>query len=206
MRTYNGSFIPLPGPTMPDSTRKQAAPCGAWASPITAAVVAAGATPLSGVLLDGDDVFWLAGRASEGGRNTLLRQRAGEAVGTDAGAVQRPHPRARVRRRRGAGGGRPRLVLEFRRQPHLPHRPRGDRQRACGGQRRRRAALGRLRAGPRHACAWWACAKTIRPARPIPSTRCAPSAPTAARRAGRRQRFLFLAAHVARTAGSLAWL
>ena len=40
---------------MPESTRKQAAPCGAWASPITAAVVAAGSTPLSGVLLDGAD-------------------------------------------------------------------------------------------------------------------------------------------------------
>lgn len=62
---------------MHDATRKQAAPCGAWTSPITAAIVAAGASPLSQVLLDGDDVYWLAGRASEGGRNTLLRQRAG---------------------------------------------------------------------------------------------------------------------------------
>jgi len=63
---------------MTDSSRKQAAPCGAWTSPITAAVVAAGSTPLSGVLLDGADLFWLAGRASEGGRTTLLRQRAGQ--------------------------------------------------------------------------------------------------------------------------------
>lgn len=62
---------------MPESSRKQAAPCGAWASPITAAVVAAGSTPLSGVLLDGADLYWLAGRASEGGRTTLLRQRDG---------------------------------------------------------------------------------------------------------------------------------
>jgi dipeptidyl aminopeptidase/acylaminoacyl peptidase len=60
---------------MPESTRKQAAPCGAWASPITAALVAAGSTPLSGLLLDGADLYWLAGRASEGGRTTLLRQR-----------------------------------------------------------------------------------------------------------------------------------
>ncbi len=64
---------PSQKPTMTDTTRKQAAPCGTWTSPITAAVVAAGATPLSQVLLDGGDVFWLAGRASEGGRNTLLR-------------------------------------------------------------------------------------------------------------------------------------
>jgi dipeptidyl aminopeptidase/acylaminoacyl peptidase len=42
-------------------------------------VVAAGATPLSSVALDGGDVYWLAGRASEGGRNTLLRRR-GDAV------------------------------------------------------------------------------------------------------------------------------
>jgi dipeptidyl aminopeptidase/acylaminoacyl peptidase len=63
---------------MPESSRKQAAPCGAWASPISAAVVAAGSTPLSGVLLDGADLYWLAGRASEGGRTTLLRQRGSE--------------------------------------------------------------------------------------------------------------------------------
>jgi dipeptidyl aminopeptidase/acylaminoacyl peptidase len=65
---------------MPESHRKQAAPCGAWASPITAAVVAAGSTPLSGVLLDGADLYWLAGRAAEGGRTTLLRQRGTEAA------------------------------------------------------------------------------------------------------------------------------
>jgi dipeptidyl aminopeptidase/acylaminoacyl peptidase len=57
--------------------RKQAAPCGAWNSPISASVVAAGAAPLSQVLLDGADVYWLAGRASEGGRNTLMRLRDG---------------------------------------------------------------------------------------------------------------------------------
>jgi dipeptidyl aminopeptidase/acylaminoacyl peptidase len=62
---------------MPESARKQAAQCGAWTSPITAALVAAGSTPLSGVLLDGADLYWLAGRASEGGRTTLLRQRGG---------------------------------------------------------------------------------------------------------------------------------
>jgi dipeptidyl aminopeptidase/acylaminoacyl peptidase len=63
---------------MQDPTRKQAAPCGTWTSPITAAVVAAGASPLSQVLLDGADVLWLAGRASEAGRNTLLRRRGGQ--------------------------------------------------------------------------------------------------------------------------------
>ncbi|UMR31689.1 S9 family peptidase [Massilia sp. MB5] len=53
------------------------APHGAWPSPISAATVAAGATPLSQLALggtDGRDIFWLAGRASEAGRNTLLRR------------------------------------------------------------------------------------------------------------------------------------
>jgi len=41
-------------------------------------MVAAGASPLTQLALggaDGGDILWLAGRASEGGRNTLLRQR-----------------------------------------------------------------------------------------------------------------------------------
>jgi dipeptidyl aminopeptidase/acylaminoacyl peptidase len=49
---------------------------GAWPSTISAARVAAGATPLSTLMLggaDGNDIFWLAGRAAEAGRNTLLR-------------------------------------------------------------------------------------------------------------------------------------
>ncbi|NRR29917.1 S9 family peptidase [Oxalobacteraceae bacterium] len=53
---------------------------GAWPSTIGAAQVAAGATPLSQLMLggaDGGDIFWLAGRASEAGRNTLLRRRGG---------------------------------------------------------------------------------------------------------------------------------
>ncbi len=59
---------------------KQAAICGAWPSPISAAIVAAGASPLSQVALDGADAYWLAGRASEGGRTTLLRQRGQDVV------------------------------------------------------------------------------------------------------------------------------
>ena len=53
-------------------------PYGIWPSPISAAIVAAGASPLTQLALggaDGNDVYWLAGRASEAGRNTLLRQR-----------------------------------------------------------------------------------------------------------------------------------
>lgn len=52
------------------------APYGAWPSTISAARVAAGATPMSALQLggaDGSDIFWLAGRPAEAGRTTLLR-------------------------------------------------------------------------------------------------------------------------------------
>ncbi|MRW90334.1 prolyl oligopeptidase family serine peptidase [Duganella sp. FT80W] len=52
------------------------APFGAWPSTISAERVAAGAVPMSSLMLggaDGSDIFWLAGRAAEAGRNTLLR-------------------------------------------------------------------------------------------------------------------------------------
>ncbi|NNG24865.1 S9 family peptidase [Telluria aromaticivorans] len=56
---------------------KQQAPCGTWTSPISAAVVAAGATPLASLTLDGASLYWLEGRASEAGRSTLVSS-AGE--------------------------------------------------------------------------------------------------------------------------------
>jgi dipeptidyl aminopeptidase/acylaminoacyl peptidase len=40
-------------------------------------MVAAGAAPLSQLALDGGDILWLAGRASEAGRNTLMRRQGG---------------------------------------------------------------------------------------------------------------------------------
>ncbi len=49
------------------------APFGTWPSPLGAALVAAGATPLASLAVAGTDILWLAGRASEAGRNTLLR-------------------------------------------------------------------------------------------------------------------------------------
>lgn len=60
---------------MTASDSKRSAAYGVWPSPISAAVVAAGASPLSQPQLDGADSYWLAGRASEGGRTTLMRQR-----------------------------------------------------------------------------------------------------------------------------------
>ena len=63
---------------MTSTTTAPVIPYGAWPSPVSAAIVAAGASPLTQLALggaDGGDVYWLAGRASEAGRNTLLRQR-----------------------------------------------------------------------------------------------------------------------------------
>jgi dipeptidyl aminopeptidase/acylaminoacyl peptidase len=51
-------------------------PYGTWPSPITAASVAAQSVRLSSVTLDGEDIYWLEGRPSEGGRSVLVRRRA----------------------------------------------------------------------------------------------------------------------------------
>ena len=77
------------------------APYGSWTSPISAASVAAGGHPVGGGRFVGDEVWWLELRPTEGGRYAIRRLAAdGEPRGRAAGAVERPHPRARVRRRR----------------------------------------------------------------------------------------------------------
>ena len=53
-----------------------AAPYGSWPSPISAARIAAGARPLAAPALDGEELYWLEGRADEGGRVVLMRERA----------------------------------------------------------------------------------------------------------------------------------
>ena len=54
--------------------RKVAAPFGSWASPIGIDLVAGSAITLAEPQLDGDDVYWIEGRPSEGGRRTLMRR------------------------------------------------------------------------------------------------------------------------------------
>lgn len=49
-------------------------PYGAWPSPLTASRVAAGALRLDHIQLDGEDVYWVEGRASEGGRYVIVRR------------------------------------------------------------------------------------------------------------------------------------
>jgi dipeptidyl aminopeptidase/acylaminoacyl peptidase len=56
------------------SPEKPVAPYGTWSSPLTAARVTAGALRLDQIQLDGDDVYWVEGRASEGGRNVIVRR------------------------------------------------------------------------------------------------------------------------------------
>lgn len=54
---------------------------GTWNSPISARAVAAGALRLGGVLLDGDDIYWIEARPEEGGRNTIVKRSADGRIG-----------------------------------------------------------------------------------------------------------------------------
>ena len=47
-------------------------PYGTWLSPLGAATVAAAGLRLSAVAVDGDNIYWLEGRPTEGGRNALV--------------------------------------------------------------------------------------------------------------------------------------
>src|SRR5688572_13092086 len=49
-------------------------PYGSWPSPLSAARVTSGALRLDQIHLDGEDVYWLEGRASEGGRNVIVKR------------------------------------------------------------------------------------------------------------------------------------
>jgi dienelactone hydrolase len=57
--------------TMP---KKTIAGYGSWKSPLTAARVTAGALRFDHLVLDGEDLYWVEGRASEGGRNVVVRR------------------------------------------------------------------------------------------------------------------------------------
>jgi dipeptidyl aminopeptidase/acylaminoacyl peptidase len=51
-----------------------AMPYGSWPSPLSAGRVMTGALRLDHIQLDGEDVYWLEGRASEGGRSVIVRR------------------------------------------------------------------------------------------------------------------------------------
>jgi dipeptidyl aminopeptidase/acylaminoacyl peptidase len=49
-------------------------PYGTWPSPLTAARVTAGALRFGDLALDGEDVYWIEGRAADGGRGVVVRR------------------------------------------------------------------------------------------------------------------------------------
>jgi dipeptidyl aminopeptidase/acylaminoacyl peptidase len=49
-------------------------PYGSWRSPITSDLIVGESIGLSAVLVDGDDIYWIESRPSEGGRNVLVRR------------------------------------------------------------------------------------------------------------------------------------
>lgn len=55
-------------------TQVQTAPYGSWKSPITADLIVKGSIGLGQVKMDGDDVYWIEGRPSEGGRQVIVRR------------------------------------------------------------------------------------------------------------------------------------
>ncbi|MBS0017512.1 MAG: S9 family peptidase [Arthrospira sp. SH-MAG29] len=48
-------------------------PYGSWQSPITTDLIIKGAVGLASPAWDGDDIYWIEGRPSEGGRNVIVR-------------------------------------------------------------------------------------------------------------------------------------
>ncbi|MEX0761124.1 MAG: S9 family peptidase [Dehalococcoidia bacterium] len=61
---------------------RSTAPYGSWKSPITTDLITRGGVRLGEVRVDGDDLYWLEGRAAEAGRNVIVR-RAGDGSVSD---------------------------------------------------------------------------------------------------------------------------
>ncbi|MBV9957877.1 MAG: S9 family peptidase, partial [Acidobacteria bacterium] len=55
-------------------TEKQVKPYGSWKSPITSELIVSGTISLSETVFDGEDIYWLEGRPSEGGRYVIMRR------------------------------------------------------------------------------------------------------------------------------------
>ncbi|MDP1570897.1 MAG: S9 family peptidase [Vicinamibacterales bacterium] len=59
-----------------ENVRRTVAPFGTWTSPLSAVRATAGAIRFDHPVLDGDDLYWVEGRAAEGGRNVIVRHTA----------------------------------------------------------------------------------------------------------------------------------
>ncbi|MBE9118577.1 S9 family peptidase [Lusitaniella coriacea LEGE 07157] len=55
-------------------SEQQIKPFGSWKSPITSDLITSSTIGLGSVALDGEDIYWLEGRPTEGGRNVLVRR------------------------------------------------------------------------------------------------------------------------------------
>src|SRR2546427_7366581 len=77
------------------------APYGSWKSPITSDLIVKESIGLGQVKMDGDDVYWIEMRPSEGGRQVIVRQ------ATDGSIVDviLPGFNARTRVHEYGGGG-----------------------------------------------------------------------------------------------------
>lgn len=56
------------------------APYGSWKSPITSDSIVGGSIGLTQPLIDGDDIYWIEMRPTEGGRNIIVRRNSAGAV------------------------------------------------------------------------------------------------------------------------------
>jgi len=55
-------------------TEKTVAAYGSWKSPITSDLIVAGTIGLGEIALDGNDIYWIESRPSEGGRSVIVRR------------------------------------------------------------------------------------------------------------------------------------
>jgi len=83
------------------STQAQAAPYGAWKSPITSSLIVAQSIALMEVRLDGDEIYWLEGRPQERGRYVVVHAPSDGAAARDVNA---PPYNARTRVHEYGGG------------------------------------------------------------------------------------------------------
>jgi dipeptidyl aminopeptidase/acylaminoacyl peptidase len=79
---------------------------GCWKSPITSDLIVSTTIGLGAIVLDGEDIYWLEGRPSEGGRNVLVRRTREDLV------VDVTPQRFNVRTRVGEYGGGAYLIVD----------------------------------------------------------------------------------------------
>src|SRR5258708_30605799 len=78
----------------------QTAPYGTWTSPITSDLIVSATVGLSNVRIDGDAIYWLESRPTEGGRVAIVRR------APDGSVAQGTPPPFNVRTKAPGYGGR----------------------------------------------------------------------------------------------------